>query len=359
MKFRWLYIWLLQLHPGAFRQRFGDEMLEIFENAAGLRASVLLLVDSLMSLIRQWALRPEFRQPLLAAAISERATDVPHFRTMDSYRMRPAAMFHGGCLAVVMLCAVVGVMGKGGKVRAFLIGVHHPSSHLLPVNRASVAESELNTTVKFGPVAEDPWHAIAAAYFKVVRVLDALDADQDLIISPWEIITAPGALRGLDTNHDGKLSAEECGFFIGANSKMPPDLVERARREFMRENPVLAALDTDHDGEISATEIANSSAALKKLDRNGDGSLTPDEVLPDQEVVQAAMIMIRLDTNGDGVISRSERETEEAAPLRELLQSADRNHDGLTTQEELVRELRLRGERRRTSDNARRAAGFR
>ena len=73
--------------------------------------------------------------------------------------------------------------------------------------------------------------------------------------------------------------AEECGFFIGANSKMPPDIVERARREFMRENPVLAALDTDHDGEISATEIANSSAALKKLDRNGDNKVSRSEFL--------------------------------------------------------------------------------
>ena len=343
MMLRSLYVWLLQLHPAAFRQRFGEEMLEIFENAAGLRASVLLLVDGLMSLMRQWALRPEFRQPFLATAVSEGAADVPHFRTIDSYKPRPAAMFHGGLLTVVMLCAVVGVMGKGGKVRVFLIGVHHPSSHLLPVNSASVAESELNTTVKFGPVPEDPWHAIAAAYFKVVRVLDALDADQDLIISPWEIITAPGA-PGAD-KPDGKLVRKRRFLPI----QMPPG-PRRAR---------LDRADIDHDGEISATEIANSSAALKKLDRNGDGSLTPDELIPDQEAVQAATIMIRLDTNGDGVISRAERESEEAEPLQDLLQSADRNHDGLTTQEELARELRLRGERLKASDNARRAAGFR
>jgi len=131
------------------------------------------------------------------------------------------------------------------------------------------------------------------------------------------------------------------------------------RRAFMRVNPVLAALDADHDGEISAAEIMNSSSALNKLDRNGDGILTPDELLPDQEAIQAAVIMMRLDKNGDGSISRAELESPDAEPLREVLQSADRNQDGLTTQDELTTELRLRAESRKLSENAQRAAGFR
>jgi EF hand len=122
---------------------------------------------------------------------------------------------------------------------------------------------------------------IASAYFKAIRVLNALDADHDLTISQWEIITAPAALRRLDTNHDGRLSAE-CGFFLGANTVVSPEFVKRARGEFMRDNPVLATLDADHDGVISASEIENSSSALRKLDRNGDGSLTPDELIPDR-----------------------------------------------------------------------------
>src|ERR1051325_5799550 len=35
--------------------------------------------------------------------------------------------------------------------------------------------------------------------------------------------------------------------------------------------PVVLALDTDHDGIVDADEIANAPAALRKLDRNGDG----------------------------------------------------------------------------------------
>jgi len=42
----------------------------------------------------------------------------------------------------------------------------------------------------------------------------------------------------------------------------------------------MMALDTDKNGEISAKEIQNAAAALKKLDKNGDGKLTRDELRP-------------------------------------------------------------------------------
>ncbi len=44
--------------------------------------------------------------------------------------------------------------------------------------------------------------------------------------------------------------------------------------------PIIAALDANHDGVIDETEIANASAALKTLDKNGDGKLTMDELMP-------------------------------------------------------------------------------
>lgn len=44
--------------------------------------------------------------------------------------------------------------------------------------------------------------------------------------------------------------------------------------------PLIAALDANHDGVIDADEIANAPAALKKLDKNGDGKLTMDELRP-------------------------------------------------------------------------------
>src|ERR1017187_9519135 len=45
-------------------------------------------------------------------------------------------------------------------------------------------------------------------------------------------------------------------------------------------SPIVEALDANHDGVIDSNEIANASAALKTLDKNGDGKLTADEFRP-------------------------------------------------------------------------------
>ncbi len=48
----------------------------------------------------------------------------------------------------------------------------------------------------------------------------------------------------------------------------------------MRPNPIIEALDLNKDGVIDAEELAKASESLKKLDKNGDGKLTPDEFRP-------------------------------------------------------------------------------
>jgi hypothetical protein len=45
-------------------------------------------------------------------------------------------------------------------------------------------------------------------------------------------------------------------------------------------DPLRAALDTDGDHELSAEEIKNASAAVAKLDRNGDGRIDNEEFRP-------------------------------------------------------------------------------
>jgi len=47
-----------------------------------------------------------------------------------------------------------------------------------------------------------------------------------------------------------------------------------------RTHPIVEALDLNHDGVIDADEIAKASESLKKLDKNGDGKITPDEYRP-------------------------------------------------------------------------------
>lgn len=45
-------------------------------------------------------------------------------------------------------------------------------------------------------------------------------------------------------------------------------------------NPIIVALDLNRDGSIDAEEIAKAAESLKKLDKNGDGKITPDEYRP-------------------------------------------------------------------------------
>ncbi len=280
-----------------------------------------LFADVIASLFRQWMLRSEFRQAKPVGAVPSGPPDAPLFSSLDTYKLGPATLVNGSLVSLVLCAAVLAISG-GGKPPSYLIGAHRPGGgDLLPVSRSSLAETEPNTLVRLGSDPDNPWRAVAAVYFKIVLVLGALDANQDFVISPWEIVTAPSALRKLDRDQDGKLSAEECGFSLGVSSKTEPDaeFVRWARREFMRSQPVLAALDTDHDGKISADEIMNSSRSLRRLDSNGDGFLSPDEVMPDRSANRAALIFLRLDTNHDGSISIQERAREDAAPLREIL----------------------------------------
>ena len=52
--------------------------------------------------------------------------------------------------------------------------------------------------------------------------------------------------------------------------------------------PIFRVLDANQDGVISAAELANAPAALRKLDLNGDGMLTPDEYRPSRPGAQGA-----------------------------------------------------------------------
>lgn len=108
-------------------------------------------------------------------------------------------------------------------------------------------------------------------------ILKALDTNGDGIIDANEIANAPAALKTLDKKGDGKLTLEE---YIGPWAEAPtaPRDGPGGRRPPLM--PLVKALDVNGDGIIDASEIANASAALLKLDKNGDGKLTPDEFLP-------------------------------------------------------------------------------
>lgn len=204
---RFLYIGLLRLHPRGFRQRFGDEMLGIFDQTVDGK-SLPLLADVFASLIRQWLLRPEVRtEPVFVA---QPPLDVPIFHTFESSLPRKGALINGGMLSLVFFSAVIFSIGhsRSNPVWLPLIGARHPRPHVLPVDRASVSESEPTTEVKVSTPG-DPWRQFASHYFKSILVLRSLDADEDLIISASELKNAYRALMKLDLDGDGSLTAAE------------------------------------------------------------------------------------------------------------------------------------------------------
>jgi hypothetical protein len=59
MTTRDLYARLIRCHPLRFRQQFEAEMLATFDDASRERDSLSLLLDAMVSLIRQWVFRPD------------------------------------------------------------------------------------------------------------------------------------------------------------------------------------------------------------------------------------------------------------------------------------------------------------
>ena len=118
--------------------------------------------------------------------------------------------------------------------------------------------------------------ATAARPSALSRLLAVLDANHDGVIDAEEIKNAVADLKKLDRNGDGKLTREE---YLGAPSAEGGNTTGGPDRYATTTSvpPLVAVLDANHDGVIDAGEIKNAAAALKKLDRNGDGKLTRDE----------------------------------------------------------------------------------
>lgn len=161
-------------------------------------------------------------------------------------------------------------------------------------------------------------------------LIAALDANHDGVIDADEIANAPAVLKALDKNNTGKLTMMDLmgppprrggpgqggpgdgqgpggpggpgqgpggpggdqGPGAGPDGAPPQGPPQGVANDAAGNGPggpgrgnrrpmplIFAALDTNHDGVIDASEMANASAALKTLDKNGDGKLTMDELM--------------------------------------------------------------------------------
>jgi hypothetical protein len=141
---RFLYRCVLRAHPEYFQRRFGQEMLGIFDQAASPMSAAVLLLDGVVSLIRQWMLRPEFWDAPMAQASSNGA---PLFASVESPRPRTTALVYGALLSALVLNGICWTMayswnhpifidirpgyGPAGRVPEKLLRsapVYHPTS---------------------------------------------------------------------------------------------------------------------------------------------------------------------------------------------------------------------------------------
>lgn len=146
-----------------------------------------------------------------------------------------------------------------------------------------------------------------------------------LALSAWTIHAQPPG----DSPDQGNGSPPSDAPPNGRHHRPPPDSV------------LVRALDTNGDGIIDAQEIANAPANLLKLDKNGDGQLTPDEYMPHRPGATNGPpagangrrprppLIAALDANGDGIIDAKEIANAPAALL-----TLDKNGDGQLTPNE-------------------------
>lgn len=258
---RSLYRFLLRLHPPAFRRRFSEEMLWIFdETQSARRGTASLFTDGLGSLTRQWMMRTEVT-PLPRPSPPPGSLAWQYIDT-GGFRLSRARWLQGAVISAILFVAASWSATHGtGK----------------PFRRSAAM-----ARMSFAPPTP---HAAAAMRPKSVESAKP----------------APPRIR-------------------------IPDTVIN----------VVARVD-------DVFPLTNRADLITvRFQRPSEGVVKQDEYLVDAVTNTAALMLIQLDRNWDGRITIEERSGEPGRRFQMLLNSADRNKDGVVTAAELIDEIRLR-----------------
>jgi hypothetical protein len=167
----------------------------------------------------------------------------------------------------------------------------------------------------------------------VERLMQRLDANGDKALTRDELANARGPSQGGQKSPPAPPKAEASTTPANATTAVPA-----------AGTALLPALDKNGDGTLAPEEIAVAVAALQALDKNGDGRLSPEELLaaPPKAAGAAgaggAMVVAfikKLDKNEDGKLGRDE------APKRfqENFDEFDENMDEALDSQELAKAL--------------------
>lgn len=193
----------------------------------------------------------------------------------------------------------------------------------------------------------------------VSKIFDDLDTNGDGQLSTDEINKAGKHAKdilGADSNSDGIVTKDELLSDItkkmedGTMSPPPMDGMQPPSADDMA-SQIISKLDTNGDGQLSTDEINNAGDLAQKLlkaDSNGDGTVTKDELVTDIQKNMASgkthkhhslgdiagKIMDELDTNGDDELSTDEISS--GGDSASTFQAADTNGDGVVSMTELI-----------------------
>jgi hypothetical protein len=103
---RFIYLWLVRLHPSRFKKRFGDEMLSIFDQTGGKTAATKLIGDGAISVLRQWITPPEFGEKPLAATCVGTSDGTPNLYTVDDSLPQTRALVNGTALSLAVFSLI-------------------------------------------------------------------------------------------------------------------------------------------------------------------------------------------------------------------------------------------------------------
>jgi Ca2+-binding EF-hand superfamily protein len=220
--------------------------------------------------------------------------------------------------------------------------------------KGAAADQPLGQGPAFG--AADANARLAAP--PVNRMFDAIDANGDGVLSRAELGKAVVALRKLDIDGDGSITLAEVSGPTGPAG--PAAAVNQMVDQTM------AQYDKNKDGRLMPDEIPNEAAMpFRMADQNGDGAITRPELAWAMEKMQSMPMgpmggagagggfnqaglgqqmmqeWLRLDRNGDGRLSADEVPPQ----LQARLQGADRNNDRMVDAQELQAFIAQMGQR--------------
>ena len=258
-----IYKGFLRLHPPYFRDRFGDEMLSIFDQAGTTFAKIRLIGDLALSLLRQWGFRPQFcHEPVVADPVP--AGGAPEFLVFDNFRPRTGALIDGAVLSAIVFAVVCFTMGYAWN-HPVLIQIVQPYWR---ISRGAVAsQTSPSRSPSPAPIAtESPFYieeGRVVLVFPSTRVNTNPDA---AVLPPMTNLTGQtlGSYAGIyktDAGQDIVVRLTPTEFTIQETGSAPLALTPISATQFVSR--------TRHDYVVSFR--ANQSGAFDSLEitRNG------------------------------------------------------------------------------------------